>query len=243
MKILLTGAAGILGKPLVAALVEQGYEVVPYDLKDGKDIHNQSRLDAAMTGCDVVIHLAGIPHPLPHLEWPEYFQANVLGTELVAETAVKQGVKRLVFASSTAYYGAHRGFPFDPGDGIDEQSPNAVQRYATAEMPDMAIDYNRAALAYACSKVAAESVLAPFGLGQRIEVVILRMSPLKGDRQPYEFGLLLYLENAVKAVTAAVTLPGGWYEIYNVANEDVTAVNMDKWTAAQPKKPKAKSKK
>jgi nucleoside-diphosphate-sugar epimerase len=185
-----------------------------------------------MNGCDVVVHLAAIPHPHPPYRFENYFINNVDGTNIVAKAAVSNGVKRLVFASSTAYYGAQRGFPFSPGKrrgGFDENKENAVQAYMGHELPEMT-PYNESCLAYACSKVAAETVLAGYGMSRRIEVIILRMAPMIPTREPYEWGLLLYPETAAIALADAAELSGvHWYETYNICNEDVTAMSGKKW--------------
>ena len=232
MKILVTGSAGLVGSHAVTELQKAGHTVIPYDLRTGQDIHATGQLSKAMAGCHTVVHLAAIPHPDKSKRWEDYYQANVQGTQKVAAVCAQTGVKRLVYASSTAYYGAHRGFPFDPQGGVREGAWNAVQRYQVADMPEMT-RYNEAALAYACSKVAAETCLAAYGLSGRLEVVTLRFCPIIGTRTPYEWGLLLYVENAAAAIVKAVTMPGPVrYEVFNIANEDVTALNTGKWREA-----------
>ena len=228
MKVLVTGSAGYVGNEAVKALALRGHDVVEYDLRQGRDIHNYDQLRAHMDGCEAVVHLAAIPHPDPNKHWEDYWHVNVAGTQQVAAVAAALGIGRLVYASSTAYYGAHRGFAFDPGDGVAEDGANAVQRYAAAWLPEM-VAYNEAALAYACSKVAAETALAAYGMSGRLDVIILRLCPLIKTRTPYEWGLLLYVEDAGAAVAGAVEMPGSGYDIYNVANEDVAALNTDRW--------------
>ena len=228
MRVLVTGATGYVGKEAVKSLALRGHEVVPYDLRQGQDILDRDRLTDAMRGCEAVVHLAAIPHPDPNKHWEAYWRVNVAGTQQVAEVAAGLGIGRFVYASSTAYYGAHRGFAFDPGDGVAEEDDNAVQRYGKAWLPEMA-PYNEAALAYACSKVAAETALAAYGMSGRLDVVILRLCPLIKTRTPYEWGLLLFVEDAGAAVAGAVELPGSGYDIYNVAGEGVAALNTERW--------------
>lgn len=231
MKILVTGSAGMVGKPTVEALEKAGHEVVTYDLKQNQNVLDTPLVAKKAAGCDAIVHLAGLPHPVPGLEFEDYFSSNVHGTNEVAAAAIKAGVPKLIYASSTAYYGAHRGFDFVPDEGgVNELSQNAVQRYMVTGLPAMN-DYHRAALAYACSKVAAETVLAAYGMADRLDVIVLRLNPLMATRKPYEFGLLLYLETAVETIVKALDIDAG-FEVFNVANEGVAAVDISKWQAA-----------
>ena len=58
MKILVTGAKGFVGRNLCLTLAQMsGMEVLKYDLGD------EARLDAYITACDFVMHLAGVNRP------------------------------------------------------------------------------------------------------------------------------------------------------------------------------------
>ena len=58
MKILVTGAKGFVGRNLCLTLEQMsGMEVLKYDLGD------EARLDAYITACDFVMHLAGVNRP------------------------------------------------------------------------------------------------------------------------------------------------------------------------------------
>ncbi len=58
------------------------------------------------------MHTAAIPSPRD-FDFKEFFKINVQGTLNVAEAAIKQEVKRIVYASSTAYYGLDGDLPIE----------------------------------------------------------------------------------------------------------------------------------
>ena len=58
-----------------------------------------------MAGIDCVVHLAGIPTEAP---WDDILQLNIGGRYNVFEAARRQGVKKVIFASSNHAVGFHR---------------------------------------------------------------------------------------------------------------------------------------
>lgn len=115
-KILLTGAAGGLGKALRDRLkancdvlrlsdksslgpAQPGEEIVLADLA------NAAEVDAMVAGCDAIVHLGGISVEAP---FEAILQANILGVYHLYEAARKHGVKRIVFASSNHVTGFYK---------------------------------------------------------------------------------------------------------------------------------------
>lgn len=224
LRVLVTGAQGWIGTAACEELERRGHDVVTYDLKDGQDIHDADALREALDGCDAVVHLAAIPHPHPKRRWEAYWRANVAGTQAVAAAAAEFGALQFVYSSSTAYYGAQRGWLQGP-QPLVEDGPNGIQRNLHAERPELT-DYNCAALAYVCSKIAAEAVLAAYGMAGRLGVSVLRFAPSPADGQPWEWGLLCERERAARAIADAVgAAPGNGYWITNVASPHVELVD------------------
>jgi uronate dehydrogenase len=115
-RLLLTGAAGGLGKELrprlrrrcsllrvsdIAAMAAagEGEEVVQVPLED------RAGVDALVQGMDAIVHLGGISTEQP---FDAIVQANIIGTYNVYEAARRHGVRRIVFASSNHVTGFYR---------------------------------------------------------------------------------------------------------------------------------------
>lgn len=115
-RLLLTGAAGGLGRELRARLpaycdtlrlsdiadlgtAAAGEELCPARLEDAAAVH------ALLEGVDAVIHLGGVSTEQP---WLPILEGNIIGTYNLYEAARKHGVKRIVFASSNHVTGFYR---------------------------------------------------------------------------------------------------------------------------------------
>ncbi len=115
-RLLLTGAAGGLGRELRQRLkphcdtlrlsdmadlgaAAAGEELVPARLEDADAVL------ALLAGVDAVVHLGGVSTEQP---WAPILQANIIGVYNLYEAARKQGVKRVVFASSNHVTGFYR---------------------------------------------------------------------------------------------------------------------------------------
>ncbi len=106
--VLVTGAAGLIGGWLRAALPERGWalrslDVVPVpDVRPGEehlqaDVTDLAAMVDAATGASAVVHLAGIA---TESTWPAISHANIEGTFCALEAARRAGVSRVVLASS-----------------------------------------------------------------------------------------------------------------------------------------------
>ncbi len=128
-----TGAAGFIGSHVTRALLDEGVHVtawvlpgdpavalagLPLERRDG-DLSDVDRLAAAMSGCDLVVHLAAlyaIWHPQPERIW----QVNVQGTRNALAAARRVGIKRFVHTSSIATIGYRGTEPATEDDPFDE---------------------------------------------------------------------------------------------------------------------------
>lgn len=112
MRILVTGSSGLVGRYVVDELARH-HEVGMLDLqpphRNDLSFHQTDLLDNEATnsgvkGYDVVVHLAGIPHPLN--DPPErVFRTNTIGTFNVLEACALNGIRRCIFLSSESTLG------------------------------------------------------------------------------------------------------------------------------------------
>ena len=127
-KILVTGGAGFIGSNFIIYMMEKypEYEIVNLDkltyagnlenlkaVENNKnytfiygDICNRKIVEKAMEGCDMVVHLAAESHVDRSIEEPEAFiKTNVLGTEILLETARDLKIKRFHHISTDEVFG------------------------------------------------------------------------------------------------------------------------------------------
>lgn len=115
-KILITGAAGRLGTQLRAGLVplaerlviadrEPCEDVQPHEEALQFDLADAEAVDAAVKGCDAIVHMGGAPSEKP---WEDILDSNIRGTYHIYESARAHGVKRIVYASSVHAIGYRR---------------------------------------------------------------------------------------------------------------------------------------
>ncbi|MEW9872134.1 NAD-dependent epimerase/dehydratase family protein [Arthrobacter sp. HS15c] len=113
--IALTGAAGMMASLLRPYLAEAGHSVRLVDLAEAPhpgpseslyvgSVANADFMDAALAGVTAVIHLGGL-----HREktWEELVATNITGTQVTLEAARRNGVERVLLASSTHAVGFH----------------------------------------------------------------------------------------------------------------------------------------
>lgn len=126
MKVLVTGAAGFLGRHVARHFSDSGWDVTGFDLvenAEGKtivgDLTSPETVTEAVAGHDTVIHIGAIGDVYLAGEQPALAAAvNVVGTANVIEAALTQGA-RVVYASTWEVYGHPHYQP------IDENHPTA----------------------------------------------------------------------------------------------------------------------
>jgi dihydroflavonol-4-reductase len=132
MKILITGANGLLGHHVVMQLQQQQHEIriilrgerdLYFD-KTGIDIYNgtftdYNSLKKAAEGCDAIIHIAAVT-ATDLLHYEDYSSVNTKGASNIIKVADDLKINRLVFVSTanTVGYGSPEK-PADENCGIE----------------------------------------------------------------------------------------------------------------------------
>jgi len=150
MKILITGCAGYIGSVLTGELLSSGHAVVGVDNllhgstgllsnlgRDGfqfrrSDVCDSSALEAALEGCDAVVHLAAIVGDPACARMPELATSvNRDASLALFDLSQKQGVARFVFASTCSNYGRMK----DPAQFVTEETElRPVSLYAETKV-------------------------------------------------------------------------------------------------------------
>ncbi len=105
MKILVTGAAGMLGKRLVETLSER-HEIQAFSRRD-LDVTSQAQVERAVSQArpDWVVHAAAFTRVDEAESNPEAFQVNALGSRNMAAAAFRHGSSILYFSTDYVFDG------------------------------------------------------------------------------------------------------------------------------------------
>ena len=142
MKILVTGAAGFIGRHTLKVLTEAGHLVRPLDRQSGYaiahdeiwvDIRNAEQLIMAFNAFkpDTVLHLAANSSLQKGIEDPVYdAENNIIGTLNVLQAMKEHGCKRIVFASTSAVYDPWGSSFFTEISSVKPITPYGVSKLA-----------------------------------------------------------------------------------------------------------------
>lgn len=228
MKVLVTGANGLVGRALCSVLDQTEHQVVravrtsttPWEVPVGDLNKNTDWSEALGQNTDVVVHLAGqvpLTDGASSIPGDPYSQVNTLGTANLARQCAHHGVKRFIFVSTVKVLGEGKNEPYRDED--------------LAVPPD----------AYSISKWEAEQALWQIAAETGMEVVMLR-PPLvygpgvKGNflrlmqaidkRRPLPLGgiqnqrSLIYLGNLVDVIRLCLTHPKAAGKAFLVSDGD-----------------------
>jgi UDP-glucose 4-epimerase len=149
VRALVTGGAGFIGSNVTGLLLDEGHEVVVLDdISSGYeenlydtacfvrgDVTDRELVASAMSGCDVVFHLAASVGNTRSIDDPvRDSQVNVLGTLNVLESARALGIRRIVFSSSAGIFGELKTLPIREDHPQDPDSPYGVSKLAAEKM-------------------------------------------------------------------------------------------------------------
>ncbi len=263
MNFMVTGGAGFIGSHLVENLLHLGHSVKVIDnFSAGKrsnlapfkndieifeiDVRDFDKVVAAVKGSDIILHHAALASVPASVADPiTANEVNITGTLNVLESAKRNGVKRVVFAASSAAY------------GDDPESPKRENMRPQPLSP------------YAVGKLAGEYYCKMFAELYEVETVAFRYFNVFGKRQdpnsqyaavipkfitamvagdrPVIFGDglqtrdFVHVKNVVEANILAATVPGRISGLFNCAcgeaitlNDVVSAINEILGTSIDP---------
>ena len=177
MRALVTGGAGFIGSHLVDSLIFGNHSVIVIDNESASenecfywndnaenykyDICDYNKIENLFKDIDCVFHLAAEARIQTAIKNPaKTFKVNFMGTLNILEASRKYGVDRVLYSSTSSYYGL-------------KNSPPLVE------------DMNRDCLnPYSSSKVAGEDLIKMYSKLYGIKSVIFRYFNVYGERQP-----------------------------------------------------------
>jgi nucleoside-diphosphate-sugar epimerase len=196
VKALVTGGGGFIGSALVRALLARGAKVRVLDnfatgnranllevadeveIVEG-ELRSYERVHAGMRGIELVFHQAALPSVPRSVQDPLTTSAvNVDGTLNVLLAARDEGVRRLIFASSSSVYGEEGELPRRESQRANPMSP------------------------YAVSKLAAERYCISFSRIYGLETISLRYFNVFGPRQDPHSQYAAVVPRFISAVAA-----------------------------------------
>lgn len=221
-RILVTGGAGFIGSNLVKRLVRENHHVIVIDnetsLVHDKFFWNESAVNYKFDICnfdqiaplfrdiDYVFHLAAQSRIQPSISAPlDTIKINVIGTANVLEAARINGVKRVIYSTTSSYYGLK-----NPTPNVETQPEDCLN-------------------AYSLSKVTGDKLCKLYAQLYGLETVVLRYFCVYGQNEPLkgEFAPVIGLFLKQKKSNLPLTVIGDGQQLRDFTHiEDVVAANL-----------------
>ena len=144
MKVLVSGASGMVGRNLIEYLEQKGVETIPTDLAGWEvsgDLLDKDFVFGRLASLDfdAIVHMAAITEIRKTVEDPKLcFEVNCVGSLNMLELALRKNVSRIICTSSANVYGAPKNNP------VTEESPfnpRVPYDYSKVVLENMAMSF------------------------------------------------------------------------------------------------------
>jgi len=211
-KLVLTGAAGQLGSRLREPLSKMCDVLVSTDLADDvgalfdgesyvkADLSNLDAMVDLLKDADMVVHFGAIGD---EAAWDDILQSNIIGAYNVWEAAYRNGVKRVVYASSVHAVGMHK-----KTDTIGLDVPHRPDTY------------------YGLAKCFSEDLASLYWDKRGIESVCMRIFSCAPATNARSIGTWLSYDDLIHLVERSVNSPVvGFSIVYGISDNDRAVVD------------------
>ena len=246
MKALVTGGGGFIGSNLVRALLEAGHDVrvldnfstgnranladLDIEVIEG-ELRSYERVHNAVRGVEVVFHLGALGSVPRSVQDPLTSNAvNVDGTLNVLLAARDEGIRRVVYSSSSSVYGTRRELPVTEDQASDPLSPYGVAKLAAERY---CVSFSRVYESFETVVVRYFNVFGPrqSPLSQYAAVIPLFITaiaegrPIRIDGDGEQRRDFTYVSNVVEGTMLAADAAEASGRIFNVAASAPASVN------------------
>ncbi|MDX6451519.1 MAG: UDP-glucose 4-epimerase [Gaiellaceae bacterium] len=246
MKALVTGGGGFIGSNLVRALLDEGHDVrvldnfstgnranlsgLDIEVVEG-ELRSYERVHNAVRGVEVVFHLGALGSVPRSVQDPLTSSAvNIEGTLNVLLAARDEGIRRVVYSSSSSVYGTRRELPVTEGQASDPLSPYGVAKLAAERY---CVSFSRVYESFESVVVRYFNVFGPrqSPLSQYAAVIPLFITaiaegrPITIDGDGEQRRDFTYVSNVVEGTMLAADAKDANGRIFNVAASAPASVN------------------
>lgn len=228
MKVLITGANGLVGRALCSVLDQAGHQLAravrtsttPWQVPVG-DINEYTAWGPVLqAGVDEVVHLAAqVPAEGPVVvdQAGRFYTVNSLGTANLARQCAQHGVKRFVFVSTAKVLGEGQDQPYGADDPAVPADAYAISKWEAEQ-----------ALWQIAHETGMQVVILrpPLVYGPGVKGNFLRLLQAVDGRRPLPLGCiqnrrsLVYVGNLVRAIDFCLMHPGAAGQTFMVSDGD-----------------------
>jgi nucleoside-diphosphate-sugar epimerase len=233
LKVLVTGATGLVGYHAVAHLLKKNIEVVALTRPTSNTsslaalsskgnlsltacaLTDRDALTQAMSGVDVVVHCAGAVDP--HAKRQDIYAVNVDGTASALSAAIAAGVKQFIHISSLSVITCQQDQYM-----VDE---SAKLRHCSEAYADSKVDAELTVQKQGALSQTATTILRPgfiYGPGERAWLPRLIDSLAQGKVMLIDGGAketnVIYVENLSRAIELALLNEKAYHQVFNLTD-------------------------